>query len=77
MLGGWRPISSAPINGDQVLGYDDHQGLFSVTAFDDKDEMGWRHECPGTGLPGLVWDPTHWMPLPSAPVERPEPPGGE
>ena len=59
---GWRPISTAPRDGTEVLA--DTSGLGLVVVYWDDDESQW-----GTGLGYLERGaPTHWMPLPPPPT---------
>lgn len=59
---GWRPISTAPRDGREVLAYT--AGLGRVVVYFDDEESQW-----GTGLGYLHYDePTHWTPLPPPPT---------
>ena len=59
---GWRPISTAPRDGTEVLA--DTSGLGRVVVYWDDEESQW-----GTGLGYLDRGaPTHWMPLPPSPT---------
>jgi hypothetical protein len=59
---GWRPISTAPRDGTEVLA--DTSGLGRVVVYWDDEESQW-----GTGLGYLDRGaPTHWMPLPPPPT---------
>ena len=59
---GWRPISTAPRDGTEVLA--DTSGLGRVVVYWDNEESQW-----GTGLGYLDRGaPTHWMPLPPPPT---------
>lgn len=69
----WQPIETAPKDGAWVLAA---RGVIPyVTAWDDGEEIWFtfnrgyesvreKHE----GLKGVVWEPTHWMPLPEPPA---------
>lgn len=64
----WWPIETAPKDGTWVLAHGDGQGWENCTfvcewAEDLGGYTGWQ-EVPGDKLA----HPTHWMPLPSAPV---------
>lgn len=59
---GWRPISTAPRDGTEVLA--DTSGLGRVVVYWDDEESQW-----GAGLGYLDRGaPTHWMPLPPPPT---------
>ncbi|MGI9295970.1 MAG: DUF551 domain-containing protein [Pseudomonadales bacterium] len=57
----WQPISSAPRDGSSILASD--CGVIGV--------VRWQRDCwqVDAGRPGDYLNPTHWMPLPSAPEE--------
>jgi len=61
----WQPISSAPKDGTEILGYD------GVTMENIKWRLGlwvtsWGHDEQYS----LDGEPTHWMPLPPPPKEK-------
>ena len=59
---GWRPISTAPRDGTEVLA--DTSGLGRVVVYWDDEKSQW-----GTGFGYLDrGEPTHWMPLPPLPT---------
>lgn len=60
----WQPISTAPKDGTDILGYDGYQ-MTTVTWF----EIGkwWSLVAPGSYAEDSEWTPTHWMPLPEPP----------
>jgi hypothetical protein len=57
---GWRPISQAPIVRTRILGWD---GERSAVTFRTNDYWAL------SDLSG--WSPTHWMPLPEPPKDKP------
>jgi hypothetical protein len=68
----WQPIESAPKDGTEVLTYRE-VGLMAVAAYFEYEpiwrpgtrEAGWT-VTDGADLVGV----THWMPLPSPPIEE-------
>jgi len=60
MSGGWKPISTAPKDGTEILGYWARSKVYGLTEWRGD---GWIDE---EGDP--VSDPTHWMPLPEPPT---------
>lgn len=76
---GWRPIGSLE-DGEHVLLYFQHGergvgGIESGTVFRYDDQWSyWTHGGPNSGLDWYPRDnenPTHWMPLPTAPASEP------
>lgn len=68
----WQPIASAPKDGKPVLLWCTH-----LDGRGGRVETGSWHDTYGgswwdSGLEYTFDDPTHWMPLPSSPTERPE-----
>lgn len=73
-VGGWQPIETAPRDGTWIMlfaeraepsvsfGYYDDQPFMP----DDDEPWGWAF-IEADGMPSRV-APTHWMPLPAAPV---------
>jgi len=61
---GWRPIETAPKDGEQILTYSPF-GRCSVRIWGEGDdgEMAWQPRIRG-------YFPTHWMPLPEPPKGR-------
>lgn len=61
---GWQPIEHAPKDGTSLLGYQQgwciNGGEINITNW-SKDWKVWQ-------ISSADWRPTHWMPLPSAPV---------
>jgi len=67
---GWQDISSAPMDGTEILVFvpDDGQGVAFWIVEARSPRTGW---CAGTDESGplfLQTEPTHWMPLPAPPV---------
>lgn len=63
---GWRPIETAPKDGEEFLAYRHDAGVFTAwweTDCDDADEVMWT--ARGEDLTGD--HPTHWMPFPKPP----------
>ena len=58
----WQPIETAPRDGAAVLVYDEN--LTYEIAYRYRAE--WRY-----GPKGYSCKPTHWMPLPAPPKDRP------
>ena len=65
----WRDIESAPKDWTDVLVFSpEHEGFNCggvFSAFYDTDEACWFTHAPGHNI---RLNPTHWMPLPPAPV---------
>lgn len=62
----WKPIESAPRDGTQILAWWKKSNEAQVVYFSaEKSRMGdrWCNEC------GYISDPTHWMPVPAAPLD--------
>ena len=60
--GGWQPISTAPKDGSWIIGLTKH-GVVPLRWGVSWNDQHWANGC-------VVYAPTHWMPLPSAPIER-------
>lgn len=56
---GWRPIETAPKDGQCILLWN---GSVHVGEWDYGE---WSHD-DGTNI-DVIWDTTHWMPLPEPP----------
>ena len=69
----WRPIESAPRDEDILV----TNGTAVGEAHWYEQGFFWAHCHPTDSYDGMVWLPTHWMPLPqpSAPDTKGEPPG--
>ena len=76
----WRPIETAPRDGESVLltdGGEIHEGMWDEVDFDPYDirnprgmpVMGWTYGV--AEIDGSNFRPTHWLPL----SVLPEPPG--
>jgi hypothetical protein len=75
-IGAWRPIETAPRNGEIriIIAEFNHDGELTDIDFDAIYEQ----ECESWELPQPYWvwksafgrveDPTHWMPLPDPPT---------
>ena len=65
----WQPIETAPKAWDDVLVFSpDHEGFNCggvFSAFYSPDDKHWFTHAPGGNM---ALNPTHWMPLPAAPV---------
>lgn len=64
----WQPIETAPKDGTEIvtLGWERGLPVHTVCAWDAlEDENGWSTEC---GTEPIGFSPTHWMPLPDAPL---------
>lgn len=73
----WQPIETAPIDGTHVLIFcpsyreddGDPSGIFEGVFFPDEE---WCYVPDPKDKRGsfcdLMWEPTHWMPLPNAPT---------
>ena len=72
----WKPISSAPVNGQRVL-------LYGATEADNPCGVNYREPivfagyfckideswcAVGSQYSGPFFEPTHWMPLPNPPI---------
>ena len=68
----WQPIETAPLDGRELLIYDEHLGIV-IGSYGKPEKMfvasDWNAYCCGCH-PEKLDRPTHWMPLP-------EPPEGE
>ena len=63
----WQPIETAPKDYTHVIGID-AKGAIARTWFFAPSSLtqNWLR----VGLPGkAVWHPTHWMPIPTPPVQ--------
>lgn len=73
----WKPIETAPKDGTKILIW----GYFQnpMMTFLQWDELGapevsyfcngkWNGPCAGAHDEYIVYQPTHWMPLPKPPV---------
>ena len=58
----WRPIESAPRNGDYFLAFEHGYGIQETKWYASHDGGAGGFRNPHHG-----WSPTHWMPLPAAP----------
>lgn len=61
-MSGWQPIETAPDTGEEVIVWG---GRYSHPTVRQADGQWWRmaqHD-------GMQSAPTHWMPLPPAPVQ--------
>jgi hypothetical protein len=54
----WRPIETAPKD-EMVIGYED--GMMRLVLWEGE----WK--CVGADVRPFWFNPTHWMPLPTAP----------
>lgn len=70
---GWRDIESAPKDGSEVLVWDEHSHIISQAVWKDRHghflSGGWQ-DAPYTGDSRRLARPTHWMPLPTAPIKK-------
>jgi hypothetical protein len=64
--GGWSPIESAPLDGTVVLIYSPMEGVMSSRWEYQWQGFPWR--CAQDRKRQI---PTHWMPLPEPPHDRP------
>lgn len=69
--GEWQPIETAPRDNSAVLLYVPMETIhFVATAFWDTVKQDWFVAWTGLDNPrAKVFNPTHWMPLPSPPVQ--------
>lgn len=73
MSGEWQPIETAPRgNDEEVITLAVQAGVAIVRNavwVDDEEwgEPGWWTRTSCVGHQRLVWEPTHWMPLPPSP----------
>jgi hypothetical protein len=63
----WAPISTAPKDGQNILGYKD--GVMATVRWLGMEQY-WTLCVPGTFTLYHDWDPTHWMALPPPPHEK-------
>lgn len=77
----WQPIETAPKDGTKILGFEPHPTITPKEPTFRCVCMRWNDtKWRGHGRPtfawvtaesgSLVYDPTHWMPLPSPPKEK-------
>mgnify|MGYP003442310506 CR=1 FL=1 len=73
----WQPIETAPKDGTEVILFTSHNGCEIVESF-DAVQIGYWDEGNSTAciffrLPSWrckkIGEPTHWMPLPTPPVQ--------
>lgn len=57
---GWQPIETAPKDGTWIIGATPH-GVTPLRWGVSWDDQHWANGC-------VVYQPTHWMPLPAAPT---------
>jgi hypothetical protein len=78
---GWQDIASAPVN-EVVWAYGTIEGDYGYT--EDRNDMvkaikdkagAWYFAQPMGRHDRLTWRPTHWMPLPDAPLTAAQEPG--
>jgi hypothetical protein len=67
----WQPIETAPKDSDVLLLYQDGEGVQAGYWYDLEKPHSWV-AVETQGLTGGRMQPTHWMPLPAAPVTPPE-----
>ena len=68
----WQPIETAPKDGTRILVYN---GSIYVAAWEEatmtlKEKKDWVYSCyslNGWNYYEIVYEPTHWMPLPKPP----------
>lgn len=67
MKGEWQPIETAPKDGTWVLCWNKWDGIIVLrhTSRSRAGRYSWR------GDTGFWYVPTHWMPLPEPPEEKP------
>jgi hypothetical protein len=70
---GWQPIETAPRDGTCVIGLDTKDGVGRTHWSEKYNPHCWADDDE------LLVKPTHWMPLPAAPLPSPAspPPGGK
>lgn len=68
---GWTPIDQNPHSGiDWVLGFEGDTGEIGIVIFGSNPEEENPDEHADVWTDGYrIWNPTHWMPLPSEPVK--------
>ena len=65
----WQPISTAPRDGTPILGFEPFGDMAWSMAVIVPDGEDWgKHETYGPSDEMMWFAPTHWMPLPEAPV---------
>lgn len=69
----WQPIETAPKDGTAILIWDTYVHDLSMPVVgswventDYGGEFEWEHWKSG----GVLYNPTHWMPLPTPPKEQ-------
>jgi hypothetical protein len=77
----WQPIATAPKNGTSFIGYDpthEEAQIYILKYLPECKSFYFSCSYPegyieASGEGYFRWNPTHWMPLPSAPtVDLPE-----
>lgn len=72
----WQLIETAPKDMDVLLLYQDGEGVQPGYWYDSGGQQCWL-AVETQGLTGGKMQPTHWMPLPLAPLAREGPPHEE
>lgn len=68
LSGGWQPIETAPRDGEVILACNSGKAQRGMVFFNSLGE--WELINGLTNYPmGIGFYPTHWMPLPTAPIE--------
>lgn len=67
-MGEWRPISTAPKDGD-ILVYADGEQFVAFWGTAIEDGSGAWVFARGINVAFIVRSPTHWQPLPAPPKE--------
>lgn len=60
----WQPISSAPLDGTNILAYWAKSDWFGVAYYANNSWEDYEDKC-------WISEPTHWMPLPQSPKDTP------
>lgn len=70
MMGEWQPIETAPKDGTPILAYNPVTGPYQTRHEDGEWPMAdWYKGDPDH--PGIWYPrPSHWMPLPTAPLGK-------
>jgi len=64
----WQPIETAPKYGDVIV--TNGTAVGEARYYADEDGWWWAGSSPTDFCDHKVWNPSHWMPLPSPPAER-------
>jgi hypothetical protein len=65
----WQPIETAPKDGTRIVALSNKKGL-GLPSFIHWDDGAWCGMTYEDEKRLVIYDPTHWMPLPTPPTEE-------